>query len=233
MRNRVRGEATVLIIVAVAAVALLGFVVKPSWFPGASKRAAQATKATANLVSAVNEQSAVAAASATQIGVANTLAPDSPSKEFITREVPVLLSRLQPPDPKELIEAEKRRTAVMEGKLDVALKLYGESAKKSERLQAERDEAIAKRQASDLAAEKAAAAEHAARLQSMGLALVALLILGVYIYSRIYSITPATLGKIAADVRSGIPPIQALDANVAPRFFARVQRAAKLATDFK
>jgi hypothetical protein len=218
---------------ALAVLAGVAWLVKPSLFPGASKRAATSTEATAQLVAATDAQGASAAASVTKIGQANSDAPESPARSFIAQEVPVALSRLPTPDPKALLEAERRRSAVMEGRLDEARALYERTAKESAKLQRERDEALAARRAADLALEQAAAAEHARTVQLLAAGIVAFLLLAGWIYSKVYSITPDAIGKIAADVRAGIAPLTALDTHLSPKLHARVSRAAKLATELK
>lgn len=227
-----RGAVSLLLIAAIVVLGAGGlWVAKPSIFGGASKRAANSTAATAQLERAVTAQGAAAAASVVKMGEANAQAPESPARSFIGQEVPLTLSRLPPPDPKALLEAERRRAAVMEGRLDEARRLYESAAKQSERLQRERDEALAARRAADLALEKSAAAEHARTVQALGVGLVALLACAAFAYVKIYSITPAAIGRIAADVRSGIAPLTALDTHLAPRLHARVRRAAQLATE--
>lgn len=232
MRNRSRnsGEAVIIVLVALSLLGLGTWMVKPSWFPGASKRAASSTAATAALVAATDAQGASAAAGVATIGKANAEAPASPSKDFITREVPAVLSKLPPPDPIALLEAEKRRSAVMEGRADEARRLYETEAKRSERLQAERDEALAARRDADLAMEKAAAAEHARTMQLMG-ALALLLVAGaVVVWIKRGSVGVQKLGKMAADIRAGENPLTVLDRYVDERLHAKVQRVAKANT---
>jgi hypothetical protein len=118
----------------------------------------------------------------------------------------------------------------MEGRLDEARRLYDASAKQAERLQRERDEALAARRSADLALEQAAAAEHARTVQAMVAALVALLAGAAWLYARFYSISPSSLGKVTADIRGGANPIAALDTHLAPWLHARVRRASQLAT---
>ena len=225
------GEAVTVVVLVVALIGVGAWLFKPSLFPGASRRAQQSTQTTAQLVAATDAQGAAAAASVVKIGEANAAAPASPARDFITREVPVALARLPAPDPRELLEAERRRAAIMEGRLEEARRLYEQSAKASARLQQERDEALAARRAADLALEQAAAAEHARTVQLVGAALVALLLLAAWIYSKVYSIGPDTLGRIAADIRAKVDPLAALDTHLAPRLHPRVRRAAKLATE--
>lgn len=227
-----RASISVAVIVAVALLGVGGlWIAKPSIFGGASKRAADSTAATAALEKAVDAQASAAAASVVKIAEANAAAPESPSRAFIGQETTVTLSRLPAPDPRALLEAEKRRAAVMEGRLDEARRLYEQAAKVSEKLQRERDEAIAARRAADLALEQAAAAEHARRMQAIGAGLLAALALAAFVYVKAFHVSPATLGEIAADIRRGVKPIQAMTDNLAPRQYARVRNAAKLATE--
>jgi len=228
-RARKKGFAVAGVLVALAVVAVVGWIAKPELFPGNSRRAAQSTQATAKVEETTQAQGAAAAASVAKIGEANADAPASPSRDFIAREVPVALSRLPAPDPLALLEAEKRRAAVMEGRAEEARKLYEAAAKQSARLQTERDEALAARHAADAALEKAAAAEHARTMQAAGAGVLALLCLAAFAYSKLYGIGGGTLGAIVADIRGGTAPTQAFDTHLAPRMHARVARAAKLA----
>jgi hypothetical protein len=228
-----RGEATVVVLIVVV---LLGGVIgifKPNWFSGASRRAATGTATTAQLVQAVDNQGAAAAASVVKIAEANTLAPESPSRDFIAKEVPVALARLPAPDPVKLLEAEKRMRAVLEGNLDESRRLYEIATKQSAKLQAERDSAIAAKHAADLAVEKAAAAEHAKTVQLFGAGLVIVLLGAAWVYLKVYSIGPNVLGTMAAEMRTGKNPVQIMTDNLAPRFYARVQKHAQLATPLK
>jgi hypothetical protein len=227
-----RAAISLAVVLALAALGIGGlWVAKPALFGGASKRAATGTAATAAVEQTVTAQGAAVAASVVKIAEANTAAPESPSRAFIGQETTVALSRLPAPDPKALLEAERRRAAVMEGRLDEARRLYEAAAKTSERLQRERDEAFAARHAADLAFEKAAAAEHARTMQALGAGVVAVIVAGLFIYAKIYSITPEAIGRVAADVRAGIPAGVALDTHLAPRLHGRVRTAAKLATE--
>jgi hypothetical protein len=222
-------------LVVIAALAVLGvgglWLTKPALFGGASKRAAASTAATAQLDQAVVAQGAAAAASVVKIAEANALAPESPARAFIGQETTVTLSRLPPPDPRALLEAERRRAAVMEGRLDEARRLYEAAAKKSETLQRERDEALAARRAADLALESAAAAAHARTVQALGVGVVAVLALAAFAYVKLFHVSPAVMGTIAADIRHGVRPIQAITDNLAPRQYGPIQKAAKLAAE--
>lgn len=218
------------VVVALAVIFGAIWLVKPSLLPGASRNAAQSTAATAKVEETTNAIGAAAAASVVKIGEANGMAPISPSKDFIGQEVPFLLSRLPAPDAKSLLEAEKRRSAVMEGRLQEAQALYESAAKAAAKLQTERDEAIAARRTVDLKLETAAAAEHARTMQFIGAVVILLIVSAAFLYIKIYHISPSTLGVMAAEIRAGGSPIQVMTDNLAPRQYASVQKAAKLAT---
>jgi hypothetical protein len=225
---KTRGVAPVVVILVLALIGGGLFVAKPSLFPGASKRAAQSTVATAKVETAVNAQASAAAASVAKIGEANASAPESPARDFISREIPVALARLPSPDPMELLAAEKRRSAIMEGRLDEARTLYEATAKKSAQLQKERDTAFAERRAADLALEQAAAAEHARTVQLMIAGAVAVLAFAGWAYAKLFGVSLPNIGKMAADIRAGEDPITALSTYTAPWHHATVQKYAKL-----
>jgi len=164
-----RGEATLaalLVILALGGLAWGG--IKSGWFSGQSKRAKTSTETTAELVAAKDKQAAVAAASVTKIGEANAVAPDSPSKTVIGREVPVALASLPAPDIDALMQAESRKRAVLEGRLVEADRLYGDAMKRADEYQNEAQRALAAKRASDLALEQAAAEARGAELVNSG-----------------------------------------------------------------
>ncbi len=230
MKSPTRGLVVIEVVIYMAVVAGLAWLAKPSLFPGASKRAATSTATTAALVQAVDNQGAAAAASVAKIGEANTLAPDSPAKAFVAQEVPLALALLPPPDARALIEAERRRVAVMEGHLDEARRLYESASKDAAQLRKERDAALAARQAADLAFEQAAASEHAATVQKLIYGAIALLCAGGWLYLRFNHISPEMIGAALADVKHGNTTVtQAFDTLLSVRHQKAVNRVVKLA----
>ena len=241
-----RGEVTLILAAVLAAVGLFAMF-RPKWSHGESRRAdtskqatEQVEQAVAVAVAAEQAKSATAAASVAQIGIAAADAPASPAIDFIRRETPFTLSLLPHPDPAALLAAERRRLAIMEGKLAQAEKLYADAYKdaaaltaRAERAEQQRSAAFAARRQADSALAEAAAANLALTRQRAQL-LIALgaLVLLVAI-ARLYLVSPATLGRIAADVRSGENPITALDRYLSPWLHAHVRRAAKLSTEPK
>ena len=224
-----RAFAVLPVLLVIAAVTGVTWIVKPSLFPGASHRAAVSTETTANLVTAENKKDAFAAASVVKIQEANAAAPESPAKSFISQESALTLTNLPAPDATALLEAERRRAAVFAGQLEESRRLYAIAASNSEKLTRERDAALSARREADTALTVAAATEHASSVQKLGLLCAAVLALCLWVYGKIYGITPATLGTVVADIRSGVNPIQALDTNLAPWMHARVALAAKIA----
>jgi hypothetical protein len=227
---KTRGAFPVVVIYVLAAIGAGLFVLKPKLLDGDSRRAKASVEATAKVETAVNAQGAAAAASIAKIGEANAAAPDSPSKNFIAQEVPAALAKLPAPDPLALLEAEKRRAAVMEGRAEEAARLYGLEAQRSAALQKDLAAALAARHAADSALSEAAAARLEAERQRTLWIIVAGLGVALWLYARAFSITPASLGAIAADVRAGVPAIQAMDTHLAPWLHPSVNRAARLAT---
>lgn len=218
-------------LVAAAAIAVSTLIFKPKVFHGESRRAEDSKHATAQLEAAAAAQGSNAAASVVKIGEANAAAPDSPSKDFIAREVPAALAHLPAPDPLALLEAEKRRAAVMEGRADEAARLYGIEANRSAELQKQLSAALAARHAADSALSEAAAGQLAAERQRTLAAVFAGLVFVLWAYARLFSISPGSLGAIAADIRAGSNPITAMDIHLAPWLHSKVSAAAKLAYD--
>jgi hypothetical protein len=229
--TKVQGIAALGVIGIIAGLGLIaGWVLKPSLFPGASKRAAVSTKTTEELIKATDHMAAAAAANVVLMARENANTPDTPSKDFINREAEVALSRLPAPDPKELIEAEKRRVAILQGKLDVAMKLYNKAAETSAKLQVEKDEAVAAKRESDTALEKAAAAEHARTMQLVGAGVVVFILFAGFVYLKLHSIGPGTMGQIVARIRQGEQPVALFDEYL-PKFLQKkVNREARLST---
>lgn len=201
MKNSQRGIAGIVVI---AAIAILGgglVMFKPKWLHGDSKRAAEAARTTEALVDSQKKLSATAAASVVMIGEANAVAPDSPAKNFIAREVPVALSTLEAPDPTALIEAEKRKNAVLQGKIDVIERLYGDQAKVADALRRENAAVLAAKRASDaelaqVAAERLGAEKTAARWLFVAAACVVL-----YLYTKFTHLGPGAIAEAVADMR--------------------------------
>lgn len=206
----------------------LGFVFfKPS---KAQTQAAASVVATANVDSAAKAQSAAAAGSVAAIQQVNSQAPDSPQKNAIAREIPTVLAKLEPPDLKAQNEALLRMNAVIQGKLDYADSLYREEAKLTAKQAAELAKARAERQAVDLALSEAAAVGKFKDQLLMGAGLIIALVSGLWVYTKLFSINPATMGKILSDIRAGTPATQAFDTALAPWHHKPVQTAARLAT---
>lgn len=247
-RDKHSGETLTIVVLVLSLLGVGVFAFKPSWLPGASRRAAKSTEATAAVKDAtaavdkaVRAQGAAAAAIGVEIGVANRLAPDSPSKSYIERDLTLLASLLPPPDQSAQLAAQARRIAVMEGNLDEARRLYESNSKEISRLQKEkaaaeaaRAAADAARQAADLEVEKAAAADHARSMQMWVIGGIALLFLFGWIYRGMYSVGPEAIAKIKRNVLDGEDANVAIDTWLGPRMFKRIkERVKQLAPDHK
>jgi len=198
-----RGEATLaalLVIIALGGLAWGG--IKSGWFSGESKRAKVSTNTTTALIAAKDKQAAMAAASVTKIGEANQVAPESPSRDFIAREVPVALASLPPPDIDALMQAESRKRAVLEGRLVEADRLYGDAMKRADEYQREAQRAIAAKRASDLALEQAAAEARGADSQSFIFMCIAIAAGALYLWTKLSHVSPLTLSRAVQDIRT-------------------------------
>jgi hypothetical protein len=225
-----RGEAVAIIVVAVAVIGAAAlWIFKPRGLDGDSRRADAAAQANADVNAAAQAQAATAAASVAKIGQATADLPgDSPAEDFIGREATVALSLLPSPDPKALLEAERRRVAIMEGRVEEARKLYAQSLKESERLLQERNEALSKQRASEeRLAQVAAERLGAARQRNAVLALAGVLIV-LLIAAKFYMVSPSRLGKMVADLRAGEPIETVFDRYVDLNLQSAVQKAFRL-----
>lgn len=227
------GEIATTLLIILTLLGVIGggaYLVKPELFSRESARANASAQATKKVDDSVKKASANAAAGVTKIGEANAVAPESPAKDFIGREVPNVLSQLEAPDPIALVAAEARKTAVMQGKFELADSLYQKEAKEVKELQTKLAEAKLDRQNVDRALSEAAS-EHAGAQRNQVILLVIALVLGaLWGYSKVFGITPSTMGKMMADMRSGVPYTQAFDTNLAPWLHSSVNKAARLAT---
>lgn len=217
-------------VVVILAVGVVGaWFLKPSLFPGESRRAATSAKTTEALVATTDHQGAVVAASLAKIGEANAETQESPQRSFIGQELTLTRTLLPPPDPTALIQAERRKAAILEGRVEESRRLYEQATKTAAGLLRERDEALAAKRVADNALVEAAAAHHATTVQMLVIGVVALIALAGWGYLKIYGVGPATLGQIAHDLKTGVPLEHAFDSALPPRMYSRVAKARKLA----
>lgn len=221
-----RGEAVLLYlaILAVAGAALLMF--KPKALHGDSKRAAaseaastQVNTSTDALLTAERQRAAAAAASVVKIGEAAAAAPASPARDFITREVPVALAQLPAPDPQALLEAERRKVAIMEGRLEEAATLYRSALERAEQRTSERDAAAAAlaaaradRAAVDSQLAEVAAARLAAERTSARWMIAALVAAGLWLWVKLSHLSPGQLAEAVTDIKRAGPAAVVTDA---------------------
>lgn len=272
--SRIRGAVLETVLLVAAGVALVGFVLKPRFMDGDSKRADKSAQASAKLEGATAEalaaaerekaaaldrlhaleaQAGSAAAGVVKIGEANTLAPESPARDFIGREVPAVLSKLPSADLAALLEAERRRVAVMSGDLKAADALYRREAAETVRLRDEMKLALAKADAAaaDATAAKAALAgeqaerrrvdgelaeaaavrlalERRDRLQRLALYGAGVLALVVWLSG----VSPLKIGRALADIRGGTDPQLAFD-GVLPEWMQPVAKWSRVRAERK
>lgn len=135
-RSTLGEVATGTLLLIVLAGVVVGWVApKPKFLDSRTRDAKASVEASAEVERRVSEavaaeqaKGAQVAASVQQIGVAAGQLPDSPQKTFIVREGVWLSPLLPPADPAALLAAERRRVAIMEGKVELADKLYAKAA---------------------------------------------------------------------------------------------------------
>lgn len=231
------------VVVVLAVVAVGAWLFKPRKLDGESRRSdasaaasAQVEAAVAAAIAAEQAKGATAAASLAQIGIAAADAPPSPQSAYIRREVAWLSPLLPAPDAGALLAAERRRLAVVEGRLDEAQRLYAAADKDRSALLARAAaaesataQAFAARRAADTALAEAAAANLALARRSaqQWAAIGALVLLAGFLW--LHGISPAKIGKALADIRAGRAPTDAFDTVLPEWIQSRVQRAARLA----
>ncbi len=230
MSNSKKGIALALVLAIVAVLGLGGAWALPKIYHGDTARAKQSTEATAALLAAANKQGATAAAKITTVKeVAETL-PDSREKEFIGRETGSALGDLPKPDPDARLKSIERKIAVLSGDISKVASLYEKDRENSLKLQKELDQAVAERQAVDEKLTIVAAERKGAETQR-NIAIVFVVLLGAGVaYLKIFGISRATGGRMLADMRAGMDPVQAFDTHLAPWMHAEVNKHARLAT---
>jgi hypothetical protein len=237
----VSGEATLSLILLLALLGGAAYVFKPLYADGESDRAKRNKETAEKVVAAVEAataaeraKSSAAAASVNQIGVAASTLPPSPEQNFIDRESKVAASYLPPPDPEKLLEAERRRVAIMEGRLAEADRRYNAVYVDVRNLTAAVEETRAKYNAAvkenrEVIAEisEAAAVKRALSFQRNVLivGLVALVVL--FGFARARLIGTDTISKIVTDVRTGTPPITAFDTYLPPYLIPEIKDLVK------
>lgn len=253
MKNNPRSAFGVLEIIAIVAICGVFFgggalLLKSKRLDKESQRAARGVETTNNAIATTknvdaitNQRGAEAAAGVTSIIKANSLAPDSPAKDYIAREGANVLAKLPAADLIELLEAEKRRSAMMEGRAEQAEKLFATANADNIRKAAELATAISEREAAfeakrlaDEAITQAAEVNRQLGLRSfyqkvalIGLAILLLIFVAAFAYAKLYGIGSGTLAQITTDIRAGTPAIQAIDTYISQGLQKRAANKAK------
>jgi hypothetical protein len=237
-----KGIAPLVVIGALALIGAVGlWVAKPKALHDETRRADQSEQASVEVkaahekeVAALNHKSAEAAASAQVMADVTASLPATTEKKFLIEEGKVMASKLEAPDPAELLRAEQRKNAVLSGKVAEAESLYSEALKHSAKLSDDLADAEAKTAKAQAARDEVdrALAETAALHRGMerqrnmtllGLALLAAL----YLWTKLSHLSPSALAEATADIHKGKDAIAALD-GVASRFQQKLTRTIRI-----
>ena len=241
-RKSISGSALVVVVVVLAITTLLSLF-KPKILDGDSRRADASKQASTQVetgaqkaLDAEREKGAEAAASVQSISNAVGDLPPSRATDFVRREIAVPLSLLPKPNYQALLEAERRRAAVMEGKLQLIESLYRDESSKtaklledSNRTAAALQKAFVERRAVDSELAEVAAARLAAERQRNAFFLAAVAAVALWLFSKFYSVSPSSIGSIIADIRNGVDATTAFDTHTSPLLHKHIARATKLA----
>jgi hypothetical protein len=209
--NNQRGEVITAVVLAIALLggAFLWF--KPKAAHGESRRAAQSAETTADLNAAYVKREAVASAYVQKSGEVVGSLPESREKTFLEQANSIAKANLPAPDPMALLAAERLKNATLEGKLDVASKLYDSALKNSDKLNKELEQAKAAKQEADVKLGEAAAANLASERQRNRLIMIAGALGLLWLYTHFTRPSPGAIATAINDMKAGIPPVQALD----------------------
>lgn len=239
-RSSIAAFGVIEVVAIVAVVGWLGPKVLPSAFDKRTKQAEQSADASAQVEQAVakerdanTRQNAVVAASVVKIGEAASDAPASPWATFVQREATHVLPLLPAPDYKALYAAEARKRAVLEGKLELADKLYAADAKDKQRvldenakLRAKIAVAFAERREVDTElAESAAYARGKDAVIGVLFALAALCGVGWFI-ARKTSLPKLALAHMANRARDGQTAMDVIDGVVPDTWHDEIEKLA-------
>lgn len=220
------GVALLVVIGALAIAGALGlWVFKPKALHGESKRAEQSEQVSAEVkaahekeIAAEKKRSSEAAASSQVMASVVASLPATPEKQFLTEEGKVLASKLESPDPTELLKAEQRKNAVLTGKVAEAELLYSQALQHSSELsrdlvQAKEDtsRALAARDAVDRNLNETAALHRGMERQRNMTILALAALAAVYLWTKLTHLSPGAMAEAVADIKKGVNGVDAID----------------------
>jgi hypothetical protein len=258
-----RAFAVIEVVAVVAVVGWLAPKIAPSWFDKRTKQAEQSADASAEVekraaaelaatqaladarLKVEHAKSAAVSASMQQIGLAAGQLDDSPQSLFIRRETTFVGPWMQPPDPIKLLESERRRVAYLEGRVDLADKLYAQATKDQVAANAKSAREITDLTARAVKAEAKAEAAFASRREvdtdlaesaayARGkdavigvLAIIAVLAIALWLYVRFTSLPKVDIARMANRAREGrASALEVIDAVVPDSWHDSVEKVA-------
>lgn len=199
-----RGSVAIIVLIIVTLLGGGGYAaVKGGLFSGQTKRAAESTETTKELLAAQSAKSAKAGAVFSKMGEVVGTLPATREKDFLARSVGIGLSFTDAPDPTFELEMEKLRNAVLTGQVKQANEINAELSKTAAEDRARAERAIAAKARIDLALEQAAAEERGQESEKFIFMALAAAALVLYVWTKFSHVSPLALSGIVTDIREG------------------------------
>ena len=237
-----KGEVTLVTLglIVLGTVVIGFFLPKPKFLDSRSREADKSSEVSSKVEEAVSkarkadsEKGEVVAAGLVQIGVAAGQLPESPQATFIGREAAFMSPLLPAPSPTALLASERRRVALLEGKLELADKLYAQGTKENGKLleravkvEVKRDAAQVERRGVDSQLQESAAYARGKDAIIGLLAGIVVLVVVLWLFAKLNGFGPKTLGNMLADLRGGDSLESVFDRYVPVRLQKDVRHAA-------
>lgn len=223
-----RGTVVLEVLLAIALIGGAWLAFKPKSHDGDSRRADQSQQTTEALIVAQDKRGSVASAYNQKSSEVIGLLPNTPEKSFLEQASQIMGANLPAPDQTALIQAERLKVAVLEGRLKDSQELYEKAIGESSKLSKDLAVAISEKRASDSRLQEVAALRLGAERQRNQIMIVAGALAILWIWTKSTHFSRSAIGEAVADIRKGVDPIVAID-GVATRFQQKlVSRAAKL-----
>lgn len=224
--TRAVAPALLLVYLAIAGLLTWGATKTIPAFNQDSQNAKKGEQTTTALIGAGNNVGAAQTASAQVIGEAASDMADSPARDFIINEVPIMLARGPAPDPKQIIAARDRKIAFLQGNLAAQRELTQTALKDAGNLRTVLAQTTAAKQAADEKITIAAAEKIAANRTSIGLGLFAAIAVIGFLYVKFTGFGLKDIALMANRAHDGQSAFEVLDGVIPDHLHDKVRELA-------